>query len=109
MIKINLLPQKRAKLALSATREPGSKDLVVGFAVIAAAALVVFIFVDHPRRSKLSTLHVRPSVTPWTAAFQAPPSMDFPGKSTGVGCHGGTNVEILQNSLEMLLNKHKPQ
>ena len=25
--------------------------------------------------------------TPWTAAYQAPPSMDFPGKSTGVGCH----------------------
>ena len=24
---------------------------------------------------------------PWTAAYQAPPSMDFPGKSTGVGCH----------------------
>lgn len=56
MIKINLLPQKRAKLALSATREPGSKDLVVGFAAIAAVALVVFVFVDHPRRSKLSTL-----------------------------------------------------
>ena len=25
--------------------------------------------------------------TPWTAAHQAPASMDFPGKSTGVGCH----------------------
>ena len=25
--------------------------------------------------------------TPWTAASQAPPSMDFPGKSTGGGCH----------------------
>ena len=25
--------------------------------------------------------------TPWTAAYQAPPSMDFPGKHTGVGCH----------------------
>ena len=25
--------------------------------------------------------------TPRTAAYQAPPSMDFPGKSTGVGCH----------------------
>ena len=25
--------------------------------------------------------------TPWTAAYQAPPSMDFPGKSTGVGSH----------------------
>ena len=26
-------------------------------------------------------------MTPWTAAYQAPPSIDFPGKSTGVGCH----------------------
>ena len=25
--------------------------------------------------------------TPWPAAYQAPLSMDFPGKSTGVGCH----------------------
>ena len=31
---------------------------------------------------------VRPSATPWTAAYQAPPFIwDFPGKSTGVGCH----------------------
>ena len=30
---------------------------------------------------------VWPSATPWTAAFQAPPSRGFPGKSTGVGCH----------------------
>ena len=29
----------------------------------------------------------RSVATPWTAAHQAPPSMDFPGKSTGVGCH----------------------
>ena len=25
--------------------------------------------------------------TPWTAAYQAPRPWDFPGKSTGVGCH----------------------
>ena len=25
--------------------------------------------------------------TPWTAAYQAPLSMDFLGKNTGVGCH----------------------
>ena len=34
---------------------------------------------------------VRPSVTPWTAAFQAPLSRGFPGKSTGVGCHSFYN------------------
>ena len=31
--------------------------------------------------------HVRLFATPWTVAYQAPPSWDFPGKSTGVGCH----------------------
>ena len=30
---------------------------------------------------------VRLFVTPWTVAYQAPLSWDFPGKSTGVGCH----------------------
>ena len=31
--------------------------------------------------------HVRLFATRWSAAYQTPPSMDFPGKSTGVGCH----------------------
>ena len=30
---------------------------------------------------------VRLLATPWTAAYQAPPSWDLPGKSTGVGSH----------------------
>ena len=30
---------------------------------------------------------VRLCVTPWTAAHQASPSLDSPGKNTGVGCH----------------------
>ena len=34
-----------------------------------------------------SLSRVRLLATPWSAAYQAPPSMDFPGKSTGVGCH----------------------
>ena len=34
-----------------------------------------------------SLSRIWPSATPWTAAFQAPPSWDFPGKSTGVGCY----------------------
>lgn len=55
MIKINLLPARRAKRSM-ATREPGSKDLVVGFAVLAVGALVLFIAVDRPKRSQLSDL-----------------------------------------------------
>ena len=34
-----------------------------------------------------SLSHVRLLVTPWTAAYQAPPSMGFSRESTGVGCH----------------------
>ena len=39
--------------------------------------------------------------TPWTAAYQAPPSMDFSGKSTGVGCHSllTANAEINELNL----------
>ena len=32
-----------------------------------------------------SLSRVRPSATPWTAAYQAPPSMGFSRQSTGVG------------------------
>ena len=40
------------------------------------------------RKVKVKLLSpVRLLATPWTAAYQAPLSMDFPGKSTGVGCH----------------------
>ena len=44
--------------------------------------------------------HVRLSATPWTTAHQAPPSRDFPGKITGVGCHcllqEGTYLNIIK-------------
>ena len=34
-----------------------------------------------------SLICVRLFVTPWSVSCRAPPSMDFPGKNTGVGCH----------------------
>ena len=34
-----------------------------------------------------SLSHVRLLATPWTAAYQAPPSMGFSRQNTGVGCH----------------------
>ena len=34
-----------------------------------------------------SLSHVRLLATPWTTAYQAPPSMEFSSKSTRVGCH----------------------
>ena len=42
--------------------------------------------------------HVRLLATPWTAAHQALRPWDFPGKSTGVGCHC-----LLRNKMENLL------
>ena len=47
-------------------------------------------------KNKVKSLsRVRLLVTPWTIAHQAPPSMDFPGKSTGVGCHWLLRLNML--------------
>jgi Tfp pilus assembly protein PilN len=57
MIKINLLPTKRAKIrGAAASREPGTKDIVFGIVGLAIAAVGVFAVVDAPRRSNLSAL-----------------------------------------------------
>jgi Tfp pilus assembly protein PilN len=57
MIKINLLPQKRAKKrGAAAAREPGTKDIVFGLVGLTIAAIAVFALVDAPRRSELSGL-----------------------------------------------------
>ena len=47
-----------------------------------------------------SLSHARLLATPWTAVYQAPLSMDFPGKSTGVGCHC-----LLHKALQSLFNE----
>ena len=36
---------------------------------------------------RVSRSVVSDSATPWTVDYHSPPSWDFPGKSTGVGCH----------------------
>lgn len=58
MIKINLLPQKRAKIRAaagtpSASADLGTKQFALGMGAVAAAALVVFFVVDKPRRDKI--------------------------------------------------------
>ena len=53
MIRINLLPQKRAKRAAA---DPSSKQILVGVAGILAAAALVFLLVDMPKRSELAKL-----------------------------------------------------
>ena len=58
MIKINLLPQKRAKMRAAAgpanaSADLGTKQFALGMGAIAAAALVVFFVVDKPRRDRI--------------------------------------------------------
>ena len=43
-----------------------------------------------------SLSRVRLFETPWTAAHQAPLSMGFPGKSSGVGCHCLLQLRVLE-------------
>jgi hypothetical protein len=54
MIRVNLLPQRRAKKA--ATREPGARDIIIGAAALAGAAAVMFIAIDAPLRSDIRDL-----------------------------------------------------
>ena len=42
---------------------------------------------DSPKVKVKSLSRGRLFGTPWTVVYQAPLSMDFPGKNTGVGCH----------------------
>lgn len=55
MIKVNLLPQRRAKRGRGAVTaaDPSSKQLLVGVAVLGIAGLAVFLMVDMPRRERL--------------------------------------------------------
>ncbi len=57
MIKINLLPQKRAKLrGASQPSEGGQKEMAIGIGAMVAAAALVFFVLDQPKRSKLHDL-----------------------------------------------------
>jgi Tfp pilus assembly protein PilN len=55
MIKINLLPQRRAKKRVTAP-EASSKELMVGVLGLVAAAAAVALLVDRPKRAKLAEL-----------------------------------------------------
>jgi Tfp pilus assembly protein PilN len=56
MIKINLLPQKRARGRASSPSDPSAKQIWVGVAGLAAAAAVVWFTLDRPKRAKLAEL-----------------------------------------------------
>jgi len=59
MIKVNLLPQRKAKRSFtspSTSDGPSAAPMIVGLAVLGAAAAAVFFVVDMPKRSRLSDL-----------------------------------------------------
>jgi Tfp pilus assembly protein PilN len=58
MIKINLLPQKRAKkkrggAAAPSTGDTGTRDMALGIAGLAAAGVLVWLFFDKPKRDRI--------------------------------------------------------
>lgn len=55
MIKINLLPQRRPKGRATAQAE-SARPLVIGVLALVAAAALVAVFVDRPRRARLAEL-----------------------------------------------------
>lgn len=55
MIKVNLLPQRRAKHKAAAS-DPSSKQLFVGVAALLVAGAAVFVTLDLPKRNRLGDL-----------------------------------------------------
>lgn len=56
MIKINLIPQKRAKRSLQVASDDGSREFFIGVGVLVAAAVLVFLAFDQPKRSRINEL-----------------------------------------------------
>src|SRR5688500_5721972 len=54
MIKVNLLPQRKARRA--AGSDAATKQFALGCAAVIGAAAAVFLLLDMPKRSKLSDL-----------------------------------------------------
>ena len=55
MIKINLLPQRRAKKRDAAT-EGATQPLLFGVIALAVAGAAIFLFIDKPKRARLAEL-----------------------------------------------------
>ena len=59
MIKVNLLPQRKAKRSFvtSTSDGPSNTPVLIGLAALAAAAAGVFFVVDMPKRSRMNELN----------------------------------------------------
>ena len=85
VVSDSVRPHRRQPTRLLCPWDPPSKNTGVGCHFLLQCVKVK------------SLSHVRLLATPWTAAYQGPPSMDFPGKSTGVGCHCLLRVNVHWN------------
>lgn len=56
MIKINLLPQKRAKIRGVATADGAPQQLALGIGALVLAGAAVYLLVDRPKRARLGEL-----------------------------------------------------
>ena len=56
MIKINLLPAKRARIRSAGGPNEATRPLMMGIGGLLAAAVLIGVLIDHPKRSKLSEL-----------------------------------------------------
>ena len=56
MIKINLLPQKRAKRSIHVGSDDGSREFLIGMGALAGVAFAVFLVFDQPKRSRINEL-----------------------------------------------------
>lgn len=77
MIRINLIPQKRAKRRRGA-REPGARELWIGVVCLVGAFALVFVAVDMPRRAELGRLHTAISKLDGEIAAKHKKLVDYP-------------------------------
>src|SRR2546428_13810825 len=91
MIKINLLPQKRAKRAAgrAAPISLGGggefpREFVIGCAALAGAAAVVFFAIDQPKRSHLRDLRDSTDQLQGEIAAKQKLLVDFPAMKQAV-------------------------
>jgi Tfp pilus assembly protein PilN len=125
MIKINLLPTKRAKgRGRAAASEPGSRELVIGAASLAGVAAIVFFAVDAPRRSHLrsqqeSNQQIQQEIAAKQKQLDGPPSYEVLKKAgeeadqraTSIGRLMAAKVvpaNVLHELGEILTNNHFP-
>ena len=68
------------------------------------------IFMLKVRKGKQSEVtQSSDSVTPWTVAYQAPPSMGFSRRGTGVGCHRTLRSREIKIKYPLLTVTGKPR